>query len=77
MGECIGIAGRIFGHHYEARYSTTERDRPAGSGVEYTGPAGMIVELMKLKDRTYHADVCSRCGNVVNRAPSGDRDPLR
>lgn len=63
--KCSGLAGYLFGHEYEPRYSTTPPDGFSfgpfkGSADAYTA----AVDAWKV--RQYHGDVCKRCGHVVN-----------
>lgn len=59
---CNGLAGLIFGHNFSARYSK----QPAGNfkvrGDSYDFQEA-ITSMMKV---TYVADVCTRCGKIVN-----------
>lgn len=69
---CIGV-GRLLGHRYRGRYSTEEfrpwwtRADPHGFWT-IPGPCGEKdrAEVHEIS-RTYHHDVCERCGDVVNR----------
>ncbi len=71
LSDCRGIGGLLFGHHYEPRYSTTEREKSYPK-VEYTG--NDLTEfyrlLSRLTDKMYHGDVCTRCGHTVNQPAS-------
>jgi hypothetical protein len=68
---CKGIAGWLFGHKYEARYSfgkptvdPTKSDSFWGNLVFSSDIAGIVSAS---KPRTYHGDVCVRCGDVINK----------
>lgn len=64
---CQGLLGRLFGHRYEGRYSEHEAVPDGVSFQVPPGPAGeRLVEATKTRTRTYHGDVCVRCGDVVN-----------
>lgn len=66
MASCVGIVGRIFGHKYEARISTTERHRDINLKAD-RAMAEDFRRMMTLFNRTYHGDVCTRCGGIVKR----------
>lgn len=72
MNGCVGIFGRWLGHHFEARYSVVETPGPWSTGnVEFNahGPQfrTLIAQMLQpLETRTYHGDVCRRCGEVRN-----------
>lgn len=53
------------GHKFEARYSTEPPAEDVLAGLE--GNAALVVnELLKtMSKRTYEADICVRCGFVV------------
>jgi hypothetical protein len=63
---CKGIFGRLFGHKYEPRYS---RSAPTFQikTMESLAFADELVAIMESsKVWTYHGDVCTRCGHVIN-----------
>lgn len=66
---CTGLLGWLLGHGYVPRYSTIEQFPPpefwgARPGTyDCTVPADAVMP----GSRTYHGDVCTRCGDVVNR----------
>lgn len=63
---CLGLGGWLFGHRYDARYSVKEH--PNTMALEARGiSADTARRIAVLADRTYHGDVCVRCGSVVNR----------
>lgn len=73
MSQCVGLLGRLFGHKYAARHSeASER-----VGVEAVLPSSAWANIRtenteaprKSESRTYHGDVCERCGAVVNAQP--------
>lgn len=62
---CYGLAGLLFGHSYEPRYSLG-----APSLKSLTLGSGNPVPLLEAtKPKTYHGDVCSRCGHVIGAKP--------
>ncbi len=67
MSGCKGLSGRLFGHDYQPRYSVgtpTFRGYPKATYCsEYHYE--QMVEISK--PRTYHGDVCRRCGDVKNQ----------
>ena len=65
MNRCDGWAGRVFGHAFEARYSLGASGNLSGS----TGYSGREIATIaeSTKARTYHGDVCRRCGQTANR----------
>lgn len=70
MTRCIGITGRLFGHRYEARHSVSTRKvvLPAKAPGDFVSIKGAVPR--DFEKRTYHGDVCARCGAVVNN-PEG------
>jgi hypothetical protein len=62
---CLGLLGRWFGHHYEARYDITPPDMSADA---LDGTVNGICRVLDAAStKLYVADVCTRCGNVVNK----------
>lgn len=65
--ECQGLFGRWFGHKFKPRYSlsepTVEIKINSTTDVDADDAAAM---LEASKRKTYHGDVCTRCGNLVN-----------
>jgi len=59
--DCKGIFGKIFGHNYQARYTTGPGDF---SGMEGSLHACLTM-MEEAKSKTYECDICSRCGKVV------------
>lgn len=71
---CRGLFGRLFGHNYQPRYSTSLPSLRRVSGEElYAEQLPKIVEASK--SHTYHGDVCTRCGDVTNQVRH-DQVPL-
>ena len=59
----------IFGHKFQARYSTTEQpnDLPFDFNERArVGVVELLINVNKSRTSTYHGDVCKRCGMVVN-----------
>lgn len=68
MQRCIGIIGRIFGHNFQAIYSSVEK--PSGMKItDHTGSlrSDDIKRLSVLTENQYHGHVCTRCGYTVNK----------
>ena len=64
---CNGLAGLLFGHKYQPRYSTSEpRLGPlTGNGVD----GDFFLRAMETsKSKTYVHDVCVRCGAIAEGA---------
>lgn len=59
---CIGFWGWLFGHKYEARYSTVERQQRSSDWAITLSPIGSDASVRPLQDRTYILDICVRCG---------------
>lgn len=55
MTQCIGI-GRILGHRYRPRESRT------------TYETNDEREYLRTTQRTYHGEMCERCGDRIERA---------
>jgi hypothetical protein len=69
---CIGI-GLWLGHKYAPRFSDTSRKTPrieAHQGM-YSTVTIKGAQPRDFAKRTYHGDVCSRCGHVVNSTAGG------
>lgn len=66
MTACAGLTGRVFGHHYEPRFSVAERARGVKIGNLEDVSADELRDLITLRDRTYHGDVCTRCGHSIS-----------
>jgi hypothetical protein len=73
MKPCQGIAGRLFGHNYEARYSS-ERTAPDAETVAQlvhpmnsTSSMDAAENLVAASDEkeVYHLDICTRCGDAI------------
>lgn len=66
----------FWGHKFEARFSYTPRSGAVTEGRFET--SGMMVSdmeriLRRNQTKTYHGDVCVRCGAVVNDTPQDIR----
>lgn len=60
--DCKGIAGKLLGHAYRARFDT----RPSATKVGGLVFADEIVQVLRASEvRTYRGDVCVRCGHVL------------
>ena len=57
MKECTSI----FGHKFEARYDT---GLPTGT---IKGFKGTVIQMESLKDKKYIHDICTRCGQLIER----------
>jgi hypothetical protein len=65
---CHGLLGRLLGHAYRPRYSESA---PTIKRVNELYDEALLPKIVEAsKSRTYHGDVCTRCGDVVNRVPS-------
>ena len=63
---CRGIGGWLFGHDYRPRFSVERK---------HTCPVWGPPEVMRAaadETRTYHDDVCRRCGDTVNHQGTDD-----
>lgn len=79
QARCCGLMGAIFGYKFRPRYSTKEDGSPppdeialaaikeaeatnnfVSSALEALGGA------YRMTQRTYHCDVCERCGLTIN-----------
>lgn len=62
---CLGFLGWLFGHKFQPRYSVEESKQLGGI---YDAP--LWISAPELPEdaykRTYHGDVCVRCGKSVN-----------
>ena len=75
MNKCKGLMGRIFGHKFEDRY-----DEEVGEGklpdskqeiyIDSLICDGLpnIINSTKSCKRTYVYDICTRCGEKIERA---------
>jgi hypothetical protein len=61
--KCVGLGGWLFGHRFTARESTRSRTTPISHSGLFTEIHGFQQDEL---DTTYHGDVCTRCGLVVN-----------
>lgn len=65
LSECRGLPGWLFGHAFAPRYSVVERAvGRQNTLVAFISAGKSPVE----QDRTYHADVCRRCGAIAERS---------
>lgn len=64
--KCIGLAGRLFGHKFSARYSYGAPKFPGELNGEITA-MGLARVLEASKPKTYECDVCERCGTIVKK----------
>lgn len=69
MNKCNGLAGVLFGHSYQPRYTT---GAPALTSVKAAdGCPDDWVDLMESsKPKNYVHDVCTRCGAVTGVEPT-------
>lgn len=74
MRTCTGLFGFLFGHAYQARYDERRMLPPAVADMlKVFLRRSTVVNSMKIDkpvndmDRLYVADVCTRCGGVVER----------
>ncbi len=58
---CNGLAGLIFGHKFQSRFSYGE---PTLASAEGRG-RGISEMIEASKPATYECDVCERCGCIV------------
>ena len=62
---CRGLIGRLLGHNYQPRYTTS---LPAIKRVNEIYDEEMLPKIIEAsKSHTYHDDVCIRYGSVINR----------
>jgi hypothetical protein len=64
MTTCQGLFGRLFGHNYQARFSTGSTPYPE---VERATTQAVVAVMEVAKPRTYERDVCTRCGHTVEK----------
>lgn len=64
MNACKGLAGLIFGHKFQPRYSTGA-PKVGELDVEDASPAFLLGFVEASKSKTYVHDVCVRCGAVA------------
>lgn len=70
MNVCAGIFGRVFGHKYRGRYSTSEAANPLHFRAEHIEGQESIAEFLrqtKLYSTTHVWDICERCGVVKGK----------
>ena len=60
MKPCMGLAGRIFGHQFEPRYSLSA---PITNANIKADDLERVINATKA--RTYEGDVCVRCGQIT------------
>lgn len=65
--ECLGVFGRLFGHHFVGHYDITP---PTDVNVERGSRAAVMEFVWALSKRTYICSVCVRCGET--RANRGE-----
>jgi hypothetical protein len=66
MNACNSMVGRFAGHNFEPRYSVEERKSPPLSDFGMFVTAEQIKQPQDLYRKTYHGDVCTRCGATAN-----------
>ena len=70
MTKCTGLLGALLGHKYESRVSR-------GSLSEFKAERYSAEALERMIDAarpiTYHCDVCTRCGSVINHMDRGGK----
>ena len=66
---CTGLLGRIFGHKYRPRYTSTRREREPSGNAEIDAMLTLAfgASYATLSESTYHGDVCERCGHELRR----------
>ena len=73
---CKGLIGKILGHKFEPRYNT--HSKPQHFNTTGTGwIVSDILDFQKIATEhvtTYNADVCVRCGEVVNNYHSYSKE---
>jgi hypothetical protein len=63
---CKGVIGRLLGHDYQPRYSFSFQPGVTFSLNSYEGSREDYEAMLNSwKDRTYHRDVCRRCGRII------------
>lgn len=74
MSNCIGVAGRVFGHSYMPVYESKPSGESVrsllGDGMELKGPgAERVVHALAeaTVTRSYLSHVCSRCGKRIEK----------
>ena len=60
MTACEGVFGKVFGHRFRGRYSEA-KTWPG----HMTKVLGWHPEDIKEYRRTYHHDICERCGMTI------------
>jgi hypothetical protein len=62
--KCIGLAGLLFGHNYQGRYSAGQPTVTKLQHVIDGRDASRIINASK--PSTYHGDTCTRCGHTIS-----------
>ncbi len=65
MSACVGIVGAVFGHRFRGRWAEVREIGAGWTNTKVTARGGAAFELLdRLSDnrRTYHGDICERCG---------------
>jgi hypothetical protein len=65
MKPCNNLLGRLIGHDYQGRYTVEEYTFPSIFDQPFVSVKCAEVSQDTYK-KTYHGDVCSRCGDVIN-----------
>ena len=71
---CVGVGGWLLGHSFVERQSVEGRtavipEVPAGGTLTFHGSLPADERII-----TYHGDVCTRCGLVVNQQPTTETE---
>ncbi len=68
INDCKGLVGLIFGHRFEGRYSIEETTFPVNTGHGWVvEDVERLIKASKNYKRTYHGDVCTRCGLRIDQ----------
>jgi len=68
--ECAGLFGRLFGHDYQPRFThgaPTYKVSDSNDVFSMVFSDDVASVITASKPRTYHGDVCRRCGDVKNQ----------
>lgn len=65
MKNCHGLTGYLLGHKFQARYSLSQPAPFENTWHPAWGPDHSAKLAEAAKAKTYHHDICTRCGYVV------------
>lgn len=62
---CKGVAGFLFGHKFVPVITKDAAKLP--SGLRSLNGAGAVEFIAELRDETFHAVYCQRCGETITK----------